>query len=159
MEVSCHVFGEFLTVFISDEQIFWSWIVIPAFGDRQKAIIILGLGKIICLHNSIQVLEHGHNALALLGEVQSHAQILVDLAPMHFHSPRAIFKDALILVLELTDGLIDHLRRLMGQLAVIHMETDSYLLPLNGLVGNTSIIWIELEPMLGEALHELLVVE
>jgi hypothetical protein len=39
------------------------------------------------------------------------------------------------------------------------METDSHLLPFDGLVGNTSIIWVELVSMLGETLDELLVLE
>ncbi len=157
MEVSCHILWEFLTILINHEQVIWSWGVISTFGNRLKAIIILGLDKIICLHNSIQVLKHGHDALTLLGEIQGHPQILVDLAPMHLHCPRAIFKVALILVLEPTDGLINNLRRLVGP--VIYMKTDRHLLPFDSLVGDTPILWIELEPMLGEALHKLLVVE
>ncbi len=47
----------------------------------------------------------------------------------------------------------------MGDLAILNMETDSDLLPFYNLVCNTSIIRIELETLLGKALHKLLVVQ
>ena len=44
----------------------------------------------------------------------------------------------------------------MRDLAVVDMEADSYLLPLNHLVGQASVIWIDhLVPLLRETLHEL----
>ena len=54
---------------------------------------------------------------------------------------------------------IYHLCAFMGDLAIVNMETDSDLLPFYNLVCNTSIIRIELETMLGQALHKLLVVQ
>jgi hypothetical protein len=83
----------------------------------------------------------------------------MDLASMHLHGPRPILKDVLVLFLKPSNGLVDHLRGLLGQLAVIHMETDSHLVPFDGLVRNSSIIWVELVFMLGKTLDELLVVE
>ena len=78
---------------------------------------------------------------------------------MDLHSTRTILEDALILLPEPANCLVDYFRGLVGQLAVIHMEANSHLFPLDSLVGNTPIVWVELEPMLGETLHELLVVE
>ena len=41
----------------------------------------------------------------------------------------------------------------MGDLAIVNMETYGDLLPSHSLVCDTSIIRIELETMLGKALH------
>ena len=46
----------------------------------------------------------------------------------------------------------------MGKLAVIHMKTHGNLLPFDNLVGNTPIIWVELEALLDQTLDKLLVV-
>jgi hypothetical protein len=47
----------------------------------------------------------------------------------------------------------------VGDLATVNMEINSDLLPIHNLVCNTSIIWIELETMLSEALHKLHVLQ
>jgi hypothetical protein len=46
----------------------------------------------------------------------------------------------------------------VGDLAIVNMEADGYLLPFYNLVCNTPITRIELETMLGKALHKRLVV-
>ncbi len=46
----------------------------------------------------------------------------------------------------------------MGDLAIVNMEADGNLLPFYNLVCNTPIIRVELETLLGKALHKLLVV-
>jgi hypothetical protein len=47
----------------------------------------------------------------------------------------------------------------VGDLAIVNMKTDGDLLPFHNLVCDLSIIRIELETLLGQALHKLLVVQ
>ncbi len=45
----------------------------------------------------------------------------------------------------------------MRDLAIINVETDSYLLSLDHFLGHAPIVWVDFVPLLCETLYELLV--
>ena len=78
---------------------------------------------------------------------------------MDFHCSQTILEYTLILVSEPLNCFVYYLGGHMRYLAVINLKTYCYLLSIHSLVGDASIVWIELESFLEEALYKLLIVQ
>jgi hypothetical protein len=116
-------------------------------------------GQVIRKKCSINIVMHDDSALPFVGEIQQHTQILVGFAPVDFHLPQAILEDTLIPGSEPSNCIVNNCRGFVRNLAVIDVEADHYLLPLDPFIGNAPIVWIHLVPLLREILHKLLVVQ